>query len=120
MRLWLAPSSVAPALLAVSASTPHTRPSCPYPAWRPPAWRQYCAEDAAHVEQAVCFAYILGIADLLAGYDVFGFRVCFPEEVDLKLMVATTEKYLFAHPERLHYTPGKLVLDALADAFPCR
>ena len=82
--------------------------------------KQYCAEDAAHVEQAVCFAYILGIADLLAGFDVFGFRVCFPEEVDLKLMVATTEKYLSAHPERLHYTPDKLVVDALADAFPCR
>ena len=81
--------------------------------------KQYCAEDAAHVEQAACFAYILGIADLLAAFEVKGFRVCFPEGVDLKLMVATTEQYLAAHPERLHDTPNGLVLDALADAFPC-
>ncbi len=81
--------------------------------------KQYCAEDATHVKQAVCFAYILGIADLVGGHDVKGFRVCFPENVDLTLIVATTEKYLSAHPERLHYTPGKLVVDALADAFPC-
>ncbi len=81
--------------------------------------QQYCAEDAAHVEQAACFAYILGIADLLAAFEVKGFRVCFPEGVDLKLMVATTEQYLAAHPERLHDTPNGLVLDALADAFPC-
>ena len=81
--------------------------------------QQYCAEDAAHVEQAACFAYILGIADLLAGFEVKGFRVCFPENVDLKLIVTTTEEYLADHPERLHYTADKLVLDALADAFPC-
>ncbi len=81
--------------------------------------KQYCAEDAAHVEQAACFAYILGIADLLAAFEVKGFHVCFPEGVDLKLMVATTEEYLADHPERLQYTADKLVLDALADAFPC-
>ncbi len=81
--------------------------------------KQYCAEDAAHVKQATCFAYILGIADLVGGHDVRGFRVCFPENVNLKLIVKTTEEYLDDHPERLHYTADKLVLDALADAFPC-
>ena len=81
--------------------------------------KQYCAEDATHVKQAACFAYILGIADLVGGHDVKGFHVCFPENVDLKLIVTTTEEYLADHPERLHYTADKLVLDALADAFPC-
>ncbi len=81
--------------------------------------KQSCAEDAAHVKHAACFAYILGIADLVGRHDIKGFRVCFPENVDLKLIVTTTEKYLADHPERLHYTADKLVLDALADAFPC-
>ncbi len=65
--------------------------------------KQYCAEDARHVEQAACFAYILGIADLVGGHDVKGFRVCFPNKVDLKLIVATTGEYLADHPERLHF-----------------
>ena len=81
--------------------------------------KQYCAEDAAQVKQAVCFAYILGIADIIGGHDVKGFNVCFPENVNLKLIVSTTEEYLADHPERLHYTADKLVLDALADAFSC-
>ncbi len=40
--------------------------------------KQYCAEDATHVKQVACFAYILGIADLVGGHDVKGFHVCFP------------------------------------------
>ena len=63
--------------------------------------------------------FTFGIADLVGGHDVKGFRVCFPENVDLKLIVTTTEEYLADHPERLQYTADKLVLDALADAFPC-
>jgi hypothetical protein len=81
--------------------------------------KQYCAEDAAHIKQAACFAYILGIADLLVGYQISGLQICFPAEVRFKLIIAKTKEYLAAHPERLHDKPNKLVLDALGDAFPC-
>lgn len=81
--------------------------------------KRYCAEDASHAEQAACFAYILGIADLLAGHDVKGFEVCFPADADLRKIVAKTGSYLDAHPERLDYPPNELVLDALVEAFPC-
>ena len=82
--------------------------------------KQYCAEDAAHVKQAACFAYILGIADLLVGYHVAELQICFPADVRFELIVAKTKEYLAAHPERLQDKPNKLVLDALAAAFPCK
>jgi hypothetical protein len=82
--------------------------------------KQYCAEDAAQIKQAACFAYILGIADLLVGYHVAGLQICFPADVRFKLILAKTKEYLAEHPERLHDQPNKLVLDALATAFPCK
>ena len=61
-----------------------------------------------------CHGYIQGISDALNGQ-----AFCLPP-VSLPERVQTVQAYLFAHGERLKENAGNLVVEALAESFPCK
>ena len=61
-----------------------------------------------------CHGYIQGISDALNGQ-----TFCLPP-VSLPERVQTVQAYLFAHGDRLKENAGTLVVEALAESYPCK
>ena len=61
-----------------------------------------------------CHGYIQGISDALNGQ-----AFCLPP-VSLPERVQTVQAYLFAHGDRLKENAGTLVVEALAESYPCK
>ena len=61
-----------------------------------------------------CHGYIQGISDALNGQ-----AFCLPP-VSLPERVQTVQAYLFAHGDRLKENAGNLVVEALAESYPCK
>ena len=79
--------------------------------------KQRCSDESVE-----CAAYIMGISDAHDYYVHFGgiSNFCAPMEVTNGQMKAITEKYMEEHPEKLHFAASDIVLNALAEAFPCK
>lgn len=61
-----------------------------------------------------CHGYVQGISDALNGQ-----AFCLPP-LALSERVQTVQAYLFAHGDRLKDNAGKLVVEALAESYPCQ
>jgi hypothetical protein len=61
-----------------------------------------------------CAGFVLGVG--WAGSSI----VCLPQGVTPSQMVAVVVKYIEARPERMHEQFGKLALEALTAAWPCK
>ena len=73
---------------------------------------------------ALCLAYVGGLSDgLFMGRTLAdqGIRACLPENdaINRKQAALIVQKYLADHPEKLAQKAPLLVMDALANAFPC-
>ena len=69
-----------------------------------------------------CAAYILGVTDTVSlnGGTTAGWRVCKPlEGVIIGQVRDIIIAFLKAHPEKRHGGAANLVVQALAEAFPC-
>jgi hypothetical protein len=80
----------------------------------------HCSDESAY-SSGLCMGFVMGIADVMgAGSAILGARVCLPERVNGGETRDVVKRYLELHPERRHYAAASLVLDALAQAFPCK
>lgn len=66
-------------------------------------------------ESVLCVGYVNGIADAMIYENIF----CSPSRATHEQFTLIVKDYLSKHPEKLHIHAGILVLDALAEAFPC-
>jgi len=67
-----------------------------------------------------CIAYIDGIADAMRHDRILGRTACVPEHATAGQLQAVVAQFLKVHPELRHLGGVSLVVDALAEAFPCR
>jgi hypothetical protein len=67
------------------------------------------------VRQGRCFGFIQGLV-----YGVGGKDFCLPKGVTTAQGVAVVSKYIEARPERMHEPFGKLAVEALMTAWPCK
>ena len=82
-------------------------------------WSQ-CTSNAPF-QSGFCAGFVAGIADILAADPlIIGQMVCAPLDVTTDQKRDVVKRYLEQHPERWHYAAASLVLDALAEAFPCK
>ena len=74
--------------------------------------------DQEEVRRTVCEYYVLGVYDgFRSGDDEY--KICVPQNVNVREMALVVSKYLYQHPERLHDPVPHLVIDALYQTFPC-
>ena len=78
--------------------------------------------DHDSYDAASCRAYIVSVSDSHNTYVDWGDMspmFCKPAKVTQGQLAAVVIKYLEANPEELHYAAAGIVLNALAQAFPC-
>jgi hypothetical protein len=72
----------------------------------------------------VCSGYIMGAIDLDEDLTTRGIIAkplfCMPEDVPISRVTAVVTGYIKAHPGRSDDSGGRLVIDALGAAFPCK
>jgi len=72
----------------------------------------------------VCSGYLMGALDLEEALANNGLLkeplFCMPEDVDISQLTDIVMKYLNEHPESRHESAGKLEINALQEAFPCK
>jgi Rap1a immunity proteins len=66
-------------------------------------------------QQGRCGGYVAGLV-----YGEGGQEFCSPKGVSIGQAVAVVIKYIEARPERIHEPFGKLALEALEEAWPCK
>ena len=72
-------------------------------------------ESTPEWRRILCLAYIQGLVSGVGGKET-----CPPKEVTGDQVVAVVVKYIEARPERMHEQFGKLALEALEEAWPCK
>jgi hypothetical protein len=68
-----------------------------------------------------CIGYVAGVADAMALNDgwVGGWRACFQARTTRGQITDVVKQWLQSRPEERHYGAPALVVEALAQAFPC-
>jgi hypothetical protein len=67
-----------------------------------------------------CRGYIGAVADILAdGHEVYGRRACPPPGTSREAVVKTVRDWLGRHPEQLQQRAARVIVQALAEAYPC-
>ena len=68
-----------------------------------------------------CQSYVAGVADAMVLSDgwVGGWRACFGAHTTRGKITDVVSEWLQSHPEERAYGAPALVVEALADAFPC-
>ena len=66
-------------------------------------------------DEAFCVGFVVGL-----GYGVGGNHFCPPQGVTNNQVVAVVVKYIEARAERMHEDFGKLAVEALMAAWPCK
>jgi hypothetical protein len=71
---------------------------------------------------AMCFGYIVGVADGLEESVTTGGRrtICYPSTVSLGQIRDIVLKYMADNPDKRHYPASYTVQNALSAAFPCK
>ena len=84
-------------------------------------WAQCSGSGKDLFSDGLCAGFVAGIADAMGASTVFGRRACIPVSVTVEQPVDVVKRFLGPHPEmRQYYTAVFLVVQALADAFPCK
>ncbi len=81
-----------------------------------------------NLNEGTCMGLLRGIADTMALWgsldhgpvDASAFHGCLPDSLKTIQLARIVVKYLNDHPEKLHLPDTRLVMMALADAFPCK
>jgi hypothetical protein len=72
--------------------------------------------------QARCQGYVLGVSDVLQAQQGAGSpaRVCLQPSNDAPALTDAVRRFLSAHTEKHQLAAQDLVIEALAEAFPCK
>jgi hypothetical protein len=70
--------------------------------------------DSETVPRMVALGYVQGVADVYARV-----KVCAPQNVTAGQARDVVKQYLEINPERRHYSADSLVVNALAQVWPC-
>lgn len=76
-------------------------------------------DNKSFFDSTYCAAYIIGVADVVATENVYGYKVCFPRNVSSGQVQDVVKQWLANNPHERHYTASSLVAAALSEAFPC-
>jgi len=80
--------------------------------------KQLCAsyvDIPSSTSDGMCIGYVTGVMSVMEYINV----ACLPVNATHSQATLVVQKYLSAHPERLHLNAEELVIDALQEAFPC-
>lgn len=76
--------------------------------------------EANYQDASACAGFILGATDILRLWNDSGeLNVCIPKEVTEMQMTRVYLKYMEEHPQNLHMRASMLLVQAVAEAFPC-
>jgi hypothetical protein len=70
--------------------------------------------DSETVPRMVALGYVQGVADVFARV-----KICAPQNVTAGQARDVVKQYLEINPDRRHYSADSLVLNALAQVWPC-
>ena len=70
--------------------------------------------DSETVPRVAALGYVQGVADVYAGT-----KICMPKNVTAGQARDVAKQYLEINPEKRHYSADSLVLNALAQVWPC-
>ncbi len=70
--------------------------------------------DSETVPRMVALGYVQGVADVYARV-----KICAPQNVTAGQARDVVKQYLELNPERRHYSADSLVVNALAQVWPC-
>jgi hypothetical protein len=70
--------------------------------------------DVEFLPKMVALGYVQGVADVYAGT-----KICMPKNVTAGQARDVVKQYLEINPEKRHYSADSLVLNALAQVWPC-
>ncbi len=70
--------------------------------------------DSESIPRMVALGYVQGVADVYARV-----KVCAPQNVTAGQARDVVKQYLELNPERRHYSADSLVVNALAQVWPC-
>jgi len=88
----------------------------------------HCSHKSADYSAGFCRGFIDAVLDMnnlalitarLNGVKS-GSPICIPEGVKMGQVLKVVMKYIDDHPEQLHLPARNLVLDSVANAFPCK
>lgn len=90
---------------------------------------EWCTGDVESADYARCQGMVVGVIEsyfILTTQTEPEERICLPKndatrrtETTVGQLTRVVQKYLEDHPEKLHRTASGLVINALAEAFPC-
>ena len=70
--------------------------------------------DSEAIPRVAALGYVQGAADVYAGT-----KICMPKNVTAGQARDVVKQYLEINPEKRHYSADSLVLNALAQVWPC-
>ncbi|HME70120.1 MAG TPA: Rap1a/Tai family immunity protein [Myxococcota bacterium] len=79
--------------------------------------------EACAVPDSTCVGYVDGVSDTIAALSWSGMTsktYCLPDQVTDTQLAAVFYKYLHDHPAQRHLSAAGLLINALADSFPCK
>jgi hypothetical protein len=80
---------------------------------------QWCTSRADYLRSR-CMAYIVAVADVMAGPSSFdGRTACVPLSLTGERFIAVAVQYLRRNPADRRKSAAGLIADALSEAFPC-
>jgi hypothetical protein len=72
------------------------------------------------VNRAECRSYVMGIADVMGGNVIYGWRACVPLGTAGEALLSVAMDYINRHPEERGGSSASVIAKALAQGFPCR
>lgn len=77
-------------------------------------------QGALNFDRSACVWYVTGVADVMAGDSVTGWRACIVTgSVTNEQVAQVAVTFLREHPEKSHLAAHNLVAMALSGAYPC-
>ncbi len=70
--------------------------------------------------RAECRSYVMGIADVMGGNTIYGWRACIPLGQAGEALLAVAMDYVRRHPGERNGSSARVIAKAFAQGFPCR
>jgi hypothetical protein len=81
---------------------------------------KFCNAENGSGLYGMCFSFVGGVLEIISNNQVYGLPVCVPRLTTVGKAADITKKWLTRHPEKNIEAASRAVVEALAEAFPCK